>query len=127
MQVSALDIAAGVVANRPTTGNAYIGYRSIRGPFNSDLLSLRLNYRFGPKWVGSASTVVDFGEVGNIGQRFSLSRIGESLIFTIGANVDESKDNTGFTFMLEPRFLPKTSLTRRTGIEVPPAGADGLE
>lgn len=119
--------SGGVILNRPTTGNAYIGYRSIRGPFNSDLLSLRLNYRFGPKWVGSASTVVDFGEVGNIGQTFSLSRISESLIFTIRANVDESKDNTGFSFMLEPRFLPKTSLTRRTGIDIQPAGFDGLE
>lgn len=119
--------SAGVAVNRPSRGNAYIGYRSIRGPFNSDLFSLRFNYRFGPKWVGSASTVVDFGEAGNIGQNFMLSRIGESLIFSFGANIDESKDNTGFSFLVEPRFLPRTSLARKSGIDVPPAGAFGLE
>ncbi|MEN0111416.1 MAG: organic solvent tolerance protein OstA, partial [Planctomycetota bacterium] len=119
--------SAGIAANRPSRGNAYIGYRSIRGPFNSDLVSLRLAYRMGPKWVGEAATVIDFGEAGNIGQSFSLSRIGESLIFTVGATVDESKDNTGLRFLVEPRFLPSTTLTRRTGIDIPPAGAFGLE
>lgn len=119
--------SAGVALNRPARGNAYIGYRSIRGPFNSDLLSLRLNYRMGPKWVGSAATVIDFGEAGNIGQTFALSRIGESLLFTLGLNIDESKNNVGFSFLVEPRFLPRTSLTRRTGIDIPPAGAYGLE
>ncbi len=119
--------SAGVALNRPARGNAYIGYRSIRGPFDSDLVSLRLNYRLNEKWVGSASTVIDFGEAGNIGQTFSLSRIGESLLFTLGMNVDESKNNVGFSFLVEPRFLPRTSLTRRTGIDIPPAGAYGLE
>lgn len=119
--------SAGVALNRPARGNAYIGYRSIRGPFNSDLLSLRLNYRFGPKWLGSASTVIDFGEAGNIGQTFAISRIGESLLFTLGVNIDESKDNVGFNFMVEPRFLPRSTVARRTGIDIPPAGAFGLE
>lgn len=119
--------SAGVALNRPSRGNAYVGWRSVRGPFDSDLLSFRFNYRFGPKWLGSASTVIDFGEAGNIGQTFSISRIGESLLFTLGFNVDESKDNVGVSFLLEPRFLPKTNLTRRTGIDIPPAGADGLE
>lgn len=119
--------SAGVALNRPSRGNAYIGYRSIRGPFNSDVLSLRFNYRFGPKWVGSAATVIDFGETGNIGQTFAITRIGESLLFTLGLNVDESKDNVGVSFLLEPRFLPRTTLARRTGIDIPPAGAFGLE
>ena len=119
--------SAGVALNRPSQGNAFIGYRSIRGPFNSDLLSLRFAYRFGPKWAGSAATVIDFGEAGNVGQSFSLSRIGESLIFSVGANIDPSKGNTGFSFLVEPRFLPRTSLTRKTGIDVPPAGTFGLE
>ena len=70
---------------------------------------------------------IDLGNSGNIGQSFSVSRIGESLIATVGANVDESKDNVGFSFLIEPRFLPKLNVTRRTGIEIPPAGAYGLE
>lgn len=119
--------SVGLAANRPSRGNAYIGYRSIRGPFNSDIVTARLNYRLGPKWIGSATAIIDFGEVGNIGQSFALSRIGESIITTVGFNVDESKDNVGLRLLVEPRFLPKTSLTRRTSIDVPPAGAYGLE
>ena len=119
--------SAGLAMNRPTRGNAYVGYRSIRGPFNSDILTARVNYRLGPKWITSATAVIDLGEVGNIGQSFALSRIGESIITTVGFRVDESKDNLGLSLLIEPRFLPKTSLTRRTGIDVPPAGAYGLE
>ena len=119
--------AIGLDVNRPARGNFYLGYRTIRGPFNSDLLIGRVNYRLGPKWITSLTSVVDFGEAGNIGQNFSLSRIGEALIVTIGASVDESKDRVGFNFLIEPRFLPKSNLTRKTGIDVPPAGAFGLE
>lgn len=120
--------SAGVALNRPSRGNAYIGYRSIRGPFNADLLSFRFNYRLGPKWVGSYTSVLDFGNDGSNGQTFALSRIGESLLFTLGFNVDDGKDdNVGISFLLEPRFLPRSALTKRTGIDIPPAGAYGLE
>lgn len=56
-----------------------------------------------------------------------MTRIGESLLMTVGVNVDSSKDNVGFNFSLEPRFLPNLRLTKVTGIDVPPAGAMGLE
>ncbi len=46
---------------------------------------------------------------------------------TLGANYDESKDNVGFSFLVEPRILPNSQLSRRSGIEVPPAGAYFLE
>ena len=59
--------------------------------------------------------------------REDMSRIGESLITTVGASYDQSKGDVGFSFLVEPRFLPKLNVTRRTGIEVPPAGAYGLE
>ena len=80
-----------------------------------------------PKWIGSASASIDFGDSGNIGQSFAFSRIGESLIATLGGNFDESKDNVGVSFLVEPRFLPTLNVTRRTGINIPPVGAYGLE
>jgi hypothetical protein len=119
--------AIGMVINRPARGNAYFGYRSIHGPFTSDVLLANFNYRFGPKWIGAVGTSVDLGEAGNINSSVNFSRIGESLIMTLGANYDQSKDNVGFAFLLEPRFLPRNSVTRRTGIDIPPAGAFGLE
>ncbi len=120
-------VSAGVLMNRPSRGNLYLGYRTLRGPFTADVLTATVNYRLGPKWLASASAVVDFSEAGNIGQRITFSRIGESLIVSIGANIDESKDNVGVNFLIEPRFLPRLTLTRSTGIAIPPAGAFGLE
>ncbi|TWT73593.1 LPS-assembly protein LptD [Posidoniimonas polymericola] len=120
-------VSGGVQLNRPTIGNIYVGYRTVRGPFSADLITATINYRMSPKWIGSASTVLDFSEAGNIGQSFMISRLGEALITSIGVNVDESKGNVGFNFAIEPRFLPSLAITRRTGIDVPPAGYYGLE
>lgn len=120
-------VSGGVRLNRPSRGNVYLGYRTVRGPFEADLIAAAVNYRMSPKWVGSASTVVDLGDAGNIGQTFLLSRIGESLIMSLGANVDQSKGNVGFSFFVEPRFLPTLGLTRRTGVDIPPPGLNHLE
>ncbi|WP_197528871.1 LPS-assembly protein LptD [Aeoliella mucimassa] len=120
-------ISAGMLMNRPSRGNMYLGYRTLRGPFTADVLTATLNYRMGPKWVASASAVIDFSEAGNIGQSLTFSRIGESLIVSVGANIDESKDNVGFNLLIEPRFLPSLNLTKSTGIDIPPVGAGGLE
>jgi hypothetical protein len=120
-------VSGGMLVNRPSRGNLYLGYRTLRGPFTADVLTATVNYRLGPKWVASASAVVDFNDAGNIGQSITFSRVGESLIVSVGMNYDESKDNVGFNFLIEPRFLPTLSLARRTGIEVAPVGVGGLE
>ncbi len=120
-------LSTGMFVNRPSRGNLYLGYRALRGPFSADVLTATVNYRMGPKWVASAAGVVDFSDAGNIGQSITFSRIGESLVVSVGANYDQSKDNVGFNFLVEPRFLPTLNLTRTTGINIPPVGASGLE
>lgn len=120
-------VSAGVRINRPSRGNGYLGFRSIDGPFNSNVLLASFSYRFSPKWISTASASWDLGPAGSIGQRFAITRIGESLNASLGVNIDEAKDNVGFRFFLEPRFLPKKRLTHMTGIDIPPAGAFGLE
>lgn len=120
-------ISGGMRFNRPSRGNLYVGYRTIRGPFSADLITATVNYRLGPKWITSASTVFDFSEAGNIGQSFAITRIGESLNATFGINVDESKDNVGISFLVQPRFLFGKGTQRRTGINVLPAGVEYLE
>jgi hypothetical protein len=119
--------ALGVQLTRPQTGNAYLGFRVIDGLINADIFTAAVNYRLGPKWIASASTSYDMGQGGNLSQTAAVSRIGESLIATIGGHIDESKGDVGFSFLLEPRFLPKTQTASRTGIEIPPVGVDGLE
>ncbi|HEX6963395.1 MAG TPA: organic solvent tolerance protein OstA [Lacipirellula sp.] len=120
-------VSAGVLLNRPTVGNMYAGLRSINGPVSSNVLMSSFNYRLSEKWLTTASASYDFEGTGNIGQTVSVTRIGESLLVTVGVNVDHSKDNFGVNFLLEPRFLPNLRVTRTTGIEIPPAGAMGLE
>ena len=53
-------------------------------------------------------------------------RIGESFLVSVGANVDESRDNVGFNVSVVPRFVPSIR-SRVGGVAIPPAGAYGLE
>jgi hypothetical protein len=120
-------VSIGGQLTRPQQGNLYVGFRAIGGVINADIISATVNYRLSPKWIASATTAVDVGPSGNLGQTVEISRIGESLIATVGGHVDESKGDVGFSFLLEPRFLPKTQTASKTGIEIPPVGVDGLE
>jgi len=120
-------VTGGILLNRPSRGNGYIGVTSINGPIESNVLIGSYSYRLSPKWISSAGASYDFSDAGDIGQTFSMTRVGESMLVSVGMNYDRSKDNFGIRFMVEPRFLPKLQLTNRTGIEVPPAGAFGLE
>jgi hypothetical protein len=119
--------SVGFLVNRPRTGNFYLGFRTATGLFEADVLTATVNYRTSPKWIASASSSVDFGPTGNIGQSVAMTRIGESLNVTVGANVDASKGSVGASFLVEPRLLPNSQVTKKTGIEIPPVGAFGLE
>jgi hypothetical protein len=117
----------GLLLNRPASGNAYLGFRTFGGIIDSNVINATLNYRMTPKWIGSAGASFEIGGSGNTSQSLGFTRIGESLNTGLGFNYDESKDNIGVTFLIEPRFLPNSQVTRKTGIEIPPAGAFGLE
>jgi hypothetical protein len=80
-----------------------------------------------PKWVTTFGTSIDLGNQGNIGENFSITRIGESLLVNLGFNVDPSRNSTGVMLTIEPRFLSKSSLARVNGVVIPPSGATGLE
>ncbi|BBO36101.1 organic solvent tolerance protein OstA [Lacipirellula parvula] len=120
-------ISGGVVMNRPTRGNIYAGVRSITGPITSNVVMGSYSYRLSEKWLTTASAAYDFDSGGDIGETMTVTRIGESMLMTVGFNVDHSKNSVGVNFMLEPRFLPNLRITKTTGIDIPPAGAMGLE
>jgi hypothetical protein len=117
----------GMLLNRPMRGNFYLGFRTFDGVLDADVINTALNYRISPKWIGSAGAQFDIHGGANTSASLGFSRIGESLIATLGGHYNESQDNLGISFLLEPRFLPTLNVTRKTGIEVPPAGAFGLE
>lgn len=117
----------GALITRPEYGNVYLGVRSTEGPISSTLLTGSLSYRLSEKWIATAGATYDLGPTGNIGQNVFLTRIGESFLVKLGFNFDASRDNIGLSFLVEPRFLPNSRLGRVGGVQIPPAGALGLE
>ena len=117
----------GAFITRPPRGRLYVGFRTFDGPFQSRVMSISYDYRMSPKWVSTFGTSFDLGRDGNIGQNFSITRIGESLLISAGFTVDASRDNVGVNLAIEPRFLPKKRLGNIGGAEIPSAGAYGLE
>ncbi|WP_146580415.1 LPS-assembly protein LptD [Neorhodopirellula pilleata] len=120
-------ISAGLRTSRPGVGDLYVGLLSLEGPISSTVLRTSVDHRLNEKWIISAGNTYDFGEAGNVGQTFGLTRIGESFLVQIGARVDGGRDNTSFGFMIEPRFLQSGQLGRLGGQYIPPPGLEGIE
>ncbi|MBI2824542.1 MAG: hypothetical protein HYX69_07645 [Planctomycetia bacterium] len=120
--------------NRPPRGSLYLGFRSFNGPdipgtltpFNSQVIIASYSYRMSPKWVSSAGASIDLKH-NNIGEQVAITRVGESFLVSAGVTVDQSKQNVGFNLLVEPRFLPRTTLGRVGGAQIPIAGQHGLE
>ncbi len=120
-------VTFGGFLRRPPRGSLYLGLRLLEGPISHQILSMSYSYWMSPKWVSWFGTSVDLGGEGNIGQTFGVTRIGESLLISAGFMVDAARDNVGVNFAVEPRFLPKSRLSRVGGARIPVAGAFGLE
>jgi len=117
----------GAVLTRPGQGQLYAGFRSIEGPISSNVVSASVTYRMSEKWIGSAAANMDLGPTGNVSESIRFIRIGESLLVGLTLSHDESRDNIGVGLSVQPRFLPGGSMADVAGIDVPPAGAFGLE
>lgn len=117
----------GAQISRVGRGELYVGAMQLQGPIDSTILTATVNYRLNEKWIVTGGTTFDFGEVGNVGQTLAFTRIGESFLIRMGINVDSGRDNVGFQFNIEPRFLPAKRLGSLAGELIPPANAFGLE
>ncbi len=120
-------VTFGGFLNRPPRGSLYLGFRSLRGPFNSQIVTGSWSYLMSPKWISTFGTSVDLADAGNIGQNFSITRIGEAFIFSFGFNVDANKDNVGVKLEIQPRFLSAAFASRFQGAQIPVAGQFGLD
>ena len=118
----------GVLLNRPTRGNAYLGFRTFGGIIEPERHHGHAQLPHEPEVDRLGRRVV---RLRRQRQHQPIVRLhaasANRSIVDLGANYDESKDNVGVSFLVEPRFLPKLNVTRRTGIEIPPVGAYGLE
>lgn len=95
----------GVQRKRPSLSSCYLGVDRLSGPIDSTYLNFGLAYRMSEKWGLGFSNSYDLSEGYNIGQKVTVSRIGESFVFTLGANRNESKDTWGVNLSVEPVFL----------------------
>jgi lipopolysaccharide export system protein LptA len=120
-------VTVGALLSRPESGNIYLGLRSTEGPISSNVLAASTSYRMSEKWIATAGATIDFSKAGNLGQNVAFTRVGESFLIKVGANYDASRGNFGVAFGIEPRFLPSSRLGRVGGVQIPPAGALGLE
>lgn len=120
-------VSVGGFLNRPPRGSLYAGFTVLEGPIDSKILSFSYTYWMSPKWLSSFGTTFDLGKQGNIGQNFSVTRVGESFLISAGFNVDASRNSVGANLAIEPRFLSKSRLGNVGGAQIPPAGATGLE
>lgn len=119
--------SAGGFLNRPPNGSVYLGVRSIEGPLSATVLNGSFTHKISPKWIAAAGASVDLGDDGNIGQNFALTRIGESLLVRVGANVDASRGSVGASLVVEPRFWPKGKLHGSDGAQVLPIAPYDVE
>jgi hypothetical protein len=121
------EISFGAYLNRPPRGNIYVGYYSLNGDIRSNVIATAFTYRMTPKWAATFGTTFDISPAVNIGQSFTITRIGESFLTTVGVTVDASRGTVGANLMIEPRALGRERLVRARGLEIPPAGVYGLE
>ena len=119
-------VTVGAQLTRPPRGSLYMGLRLLEGPIENHVMMFSYSYRMSPKWISTFSTSFDMGKYGNLGQNFTITRIGESLLVRAGFNVNASTNDVGVMFAIEPRFL-KGALGRAGGARIPPAGLYGLE
>ncbi len=95
----------GFQRRRPGLSSCYLGVDRLNGPIDSTYLNFGVTYRTSEKWGMGFSNSYDLGEGYNIGQKATISRIGESFVVTLGASRNESKDNWGVNLSIEPVFM----------------------
>jgi len=121
------ELSFGAFLNRPQRGNVYLGYYFLDGDIRSNIIATSFTYRMSEKWAATFGTTFNISPSVNIGQSFTVTRIGESFLTTVGVTVDASRGTVGANFMIEPRGLGKERLVKARGLEIPPAGVYGLE
>lgn len=117
----------GLHFNRPEVGSLLLSYRMIEGPLSSNLITASTIYRMSDKWGVRATTSIDLGEAGNLGQSLSVIYLGESFLWRLGAFGDATRGNYGVQFGVEPRFLLRPRMFRPGGVALAPASARFLE
>ncbi|NIL96465.1 MAG: organic solvent tolerance protein OstA, partial [Planctomycetales bacterium] len=117
----------GLSVHRPERLKVYLGVTSLQGPIDSIVGLASLSYRLGPKYLVAYNGSLELSGDANVVQRLALTRIGESFLIRLGVNSDRSKGSVGASLAVQPRLFRRRGQNLIEGIDVPPAGAFGLE
>lgn len=113
--------SVGVLSQRNLRGSMYVGFRAVTAEdyLDSQTLVASYSYRMSPKWIATGAISYDIADGGSRGSSLTFSRVGLDWLLHFGFGVDESKDNVGVAFSVEPRFGPPnpTNLARLMGIQ----------
>lgn len=111
----------GVLSQRIERGSLYFGVRGLdTGPIDTALLVASASYHPSEKWIWTAATSYDIVENLDRGQSFTVTRVGEYLLFVCGGGYDRSRNSWSFNFSISPKFgafrANTTQLNRLTGL-----------
>ncbi|MDO4425506.1 MAG: hypothetical protein Q4D17_07065, partial [Planctomycetia bacterium] len=113
------------VMDRPGKGSIFTSLHYLTGCVENVVMRVGFNYRMSEKWTSTFVSTFDVSGKGNIGEGLSLTRVGESFLFTTGISYDAPSDNFSVHFALEPRFGKKGNTARLFNIA--PPGVDGID
>lgn len=119
-------VSIGGKLTKPGRGELNAGIYWLSSPVRNTVFYINGKYWLNEKWHFSFGSEFDIAGQGNIGQNFAITRVGESLIVRTGFYVDATRDDYGFSLTIEPRFIPRGSLSKSMG-GVRPVGIYGLE
>jgi hypothetical protein len=97
----------GIMSQRSERGSVYLGLAQVKGDFgvlDSDILTTSYSYQMSTKWISTVSTAYDLGEHRNVGQSFTVTRVGLDFIINVAGSYDVSTGNVSFAVSIEPRI-----------------------
>ncbi|MFV0446584.1 MAG: hypothetical protein ACK5Q5_23690 [Planctomycetaceae bacterium] len=95
----------GMLTSRRKRGSLYVGLRGLDiGPIDTTLLIASMSYHPSEKWIWTAGTSYDILAGQDRGQTFTVTRVGEYLLFVVGAGYDSSRSAWSFNFSISPKF-----------------------
>ncbi len=96
-----------MLSRRTDRGSFFAGIRQVKNSagLDSQIVTLRANYRMSEKWGGTVGTAYDIGENQDRGQSVTLIRYGKDFNLRVGAAYNPSKNTSRFGVSIEPRFI----------------------
>jgi lipopolysaccharide export system protein LptA len=96
----------GIMSQRSERGSVYLGLAQVKGTqaLDSDILTATYSYQMSQKWISTVGTAYDLAEHRNVGQSFTITRVGLDFLFHVAGSYDVSTGNVSFAVAIEPRI-----------------------